>query len=62
MDVDFSSLFDELKKVTIYGIIAKDDKSGEALKFVRALFDNGCPPDVFMNAVMSLQESKEDKE
>ena len=62
MNVDFTSFFDELKKVTIYGIIAKDDKSGEALKFVRALFDNGCPPDAFMNAIMSLQENKENKE
>lgn len=61
MEFDFVSFFDELKKVTIYGIIAKDDESGEALKFVRALFDNGCPPDAFMNAVMSLQKSKEDK-
>ena len=60
MDTNFSEILEEIEKIAIYGIVAGADKDGTALKFVRALFENGCPPDAFMEAIMAVNNNSDE--
>lgn len=63
MEFDFAKMIEELKKTTVLAFVARiDGDKLYATRFIKALFDNGCPTDAVLNAVIAMADTKEESE
>ncbi len=63
MEFDFLEAIEELQKTTLLAFIARvDDDELHGTRFIKALFDNGCPADAVLKAVIAVADTKEESE
>lgn len=60
MDLDYTKMIEEFQKTAVLAFTARvDDEKLGATRFIKALFDNGCPADAVMKAFIDMIPTEE---